>query len=82
MILFFNLIVLFKLLREQAFDIDENERILNEEKQKEMLKLFEEQKQIEKEERIKKLNEWKVNIIVSEIYIKTILFYFQDSKRN
>jgi predicted HAD superfamily phosphohydrolase len=82
MILFFNLIVLFKLLREQAFDIDENERILNEEKQKEMLKLFEEQKQIEKEERIKKLNEWKVNIIGSEIYIKTILFYFQDSKRN
>jgi hypothetical protein len=82
MTLFFNLIVLFKLLREQAFDIDENERILNEEKQKEMLKLFEEQKQIEKEERIKKLNEWKVNIIGSEIYIKTILFYFQDSKRN
>jgi predicted HAD superfamily phosphohydrolase len=82
MTLFFDLNVLFKLLREQAFDIDENERILNEEKQKEMLKLFEEQKQIEKEERIKKLNEWKVNIIGSEIYIKIILFYFQDSKRN
>jgi hypothetical protein len=47
-----------------------------------MLKLFEEQKQIEKEERIKKLNEWKVNLIGKEIYFKIIIFYFQDSKRN
>lgn len=51
---------LFKVTREQAFEIDENQRRLNEEKEKEMQKLIEEQKQIEKHERIKKLNEWKV----------------------
>ena len=44
----------------QAFNIDENERKLNEEKLIEMQKLIEEQKQIEKEEKIKKLNEWRV----------------------
>ena len=54
-----------KNLKDQIITTNDTQRKIDEEKQKEIKKLIEEQRLLEKQERSKKLNEWRVSYFLT-----------------